>query len=235
MSSGPSIGARCWTSTWPWTGAVVPARRAALESPAGEPAHVAPSRTRSADPLSTSRRRLTFDPKNRSSIVELRLDRRENARQVREEISSEMWEQINRFYLTVRNSTFDVVWRRQPHEFFRSVKEGVHFFQGLTDSTLGHEEGWQFIQVGRYLDRAVDTVALLSEHYVARRIARPLRIKPSPIWNGSGCCGAAPHSRPIVAFIPPTCDADRVVEFPAARSDLPAFGALLGGAGVQAA
>jgi uncharacterized alpha-E superfamily protein len=119
------------------------------------------------DPYDVARY-LTFDPKNGSSVLSCVSIARENARQVREGISSEMWEQINRFYLTVRNSTFDVVWRRQPHEFLRSVKEGVHFFQGLTDSTLGHEEGWQFIQVGRYLERAVNTVALLSEHYVAQ-------------------------------------------------------------------
>jgi uncharacterized alpha-E superfamily protein len=119
------------------------------------------------DPYTVARY-LTFDPRHASSVLSCISSARENARQVREQISSEMWEQINRFYLTVRNSTFDVVWRRQPHEFFRSIKEGVHFFQGLTDSTLGHEEGWQFIQVGRYLERAVNTAALLGEHYAAQ-------------------------------------------------------------------
>jgi len=108
---------------------------------------------------------LTFDMENPTSVLHCVSVARENARQVRERISSEMWEQINRFYLTVRNANFDSVWREQPHEFLRSIKEGVHFFQGLTDSTLGHEEGWQFIQVGRYLERAINTVALLSEYY----------------------------------------------------------------------
>ena len=63
---------------------------------------------------------------------------RENARQVREQINSQMWEQINRFYLLVRQSSIESIWKTQPHEFFRTIKEGIHFFQGLTDSTLGH-------------------------------------------------------------------------------------------------
>jgi uncharacterized alpha-E superfamily protein len=109
--------------------------------------------------------RLTFDSKNPSSIVNCISAGRENARQVREQISSEMWEQINRFYLLVRKSSIESIWRTQPHEFFRTIKEGIHFFQGLTDSTLGHGEGWQFIQVGRYVERAMATAALLSVYY----------------------------------------------------------------------
>ncbi len=113
--------------------------------------------------------RLTFDSKNSSSIVNCISAGRENARQVREQISSEMWEQINRFYLTVRKASIESIWKSQPHEFFRTIKEGIHFFQGLTDSTLGHGEGWQFIQVGRYLERAMATAALLSVYYGDRQ------------------------------------------------------------------
>ena len=110
-------------------------------------------------------RHLTFDQSNPGSVVACISAARENARQVREQISSEMWEQINRFYLTVRGATIDTIWRRQPHEFFRSVKEAIHFFQGLTDSTLGHAEGWQFIQAGRFLERGNAIATLLGAYY----------------------------------------------------------------------
>ncbi len=110
---------------------------------------------------------LTFDAKNSSSILACVASARENARQVRGQISSEMWEQLNRFYLTVRNADFDNVWQRQPYEFFRSIKEGIHFFQGITDSTMNHGEGWYFIQLGRYIERAVATTTLLDVHYRA--------------------------------------------------------------------
>lgn len=112
-------------------------------------------------------RYLTMDPKNSSSILACVAGARENARQVRGQISSEMWEQLNRFYLTVRNADFDRMWQRQPYEFFRSIKEGIHFFQGTTDSTMNHGEGWYFIQLGRYIERAVATSTLLDFHYRA--------------------------------------------------------------------
>ncbi len=42
----------------------------------------------------------------------------------------------------------------QPSEFLQQVMEAVHQFQGVSDSTMSHGEGWQFIQVGRYIERA---------------------------------------------------------------------------------
>ncbi len=90
---------------------------------------------------------------------------RENARQVREQISSEMWEQLNRLFLEVRRMGIADVWDEQPLDFLRSVKESSHLFQGITDSTMNHGEGWQFIQAGRFLERAFATAKLLDVHF----------------------------------------------------------------------
>lgn len=89
---------------------------------------------------------------------------RNNARQVREQISSEMWEQLNRLYHAVRHSDFDDQ-NGEIEEFLQAVKEGAHLFHGLTDSTMSHGEGWQFIQLGQSLERAINTAALLEVHY----------------------------------------------------------------------
>lgn len=86
---------------------------------------------------------------------------RENARHVRECISSEMWEQINRLYLDTRNANLDAIWDHQPHAFFRRVQEGAHLFQGIRNSTMCHDEGWHFTQVGQYVERASATAVLL--------------------------------------------------------------------------
>jgi uncharacterized alpha-E superfamily protein len=43
--------------------------------------------------------------------------------------------------------------------------EAVHQFQGVTDSTMNHGEGWQFIQVGRYIERASATALLLEAYH----------------------------------------------------------------------
>jgi uncharacterized alpha-E superfamily protein len=43
--------------------------------------------------------------------------------------------------------------------------EAVHQFQGVSDSTMSHGEGWQFIQVGRYIERATATAMLLEAYH----------------------------------------------------------------------
>src|SRR5260370_18019182 len=53
----------------------------------------------------------------------------------------------------------------RPSEFLQSVMEAVHQFQGVTDSTMNHGEGWQFIQVGRYIERASATALLLEAYH----------------------------------------------------------------------
>ncbi len=110
-------------------------------------------------------RMLTFDPGTSMSIVACVTAARENAQQVREQISSEMWEQLNRLYLHVKQTDIDQIWQAEPQEFLQSVKEGAHLFQGVTDATMSHGEGWHYIQVGRYLERAGTTALLLDLNF----------------------------------------------------------------------
>jgi uncharacterized alpha-E superfamily protein len=104
---------------------------------------------------------VTFEPTNDASITETIALARENARQIREQISSEMWTQINKVYLDIKCASMEEVWGHQPHEFFRSVREGSHLFQGITDATMNRSEGWQFIQLGRYIERAQSVARVL--------------------------------------------------------------------------
>jgi len=109
---------------------------------------------------------LIFDRELPSSVLSCIMAARENARNVREQISTEMWQRLNSLYLQVTRpdlklhpmSSTDT---EEPTEFLQSVMEAVHQFQGVTDSTMSHGEGWQFIQVGRYMERATATVMLL--------------------------------------------------------------------------
>ncbi|MFN8372358.1 MAG: alpha-E domain-containing protein [Anaerolineae bacterium] len=110
-------------------------------------------------------RMMCFDADNGASIVACIAAARENARQVREQISSEMWEHINRLYLYARAADTAATWDDQPQYFFQQVKEGAHLFQGITDSTLTHTEGWRYIQLGRYLERTIAIAALLDTHF----------------------------------------------------------------------
>ncbi len=98
-----------------------------------------------------------------SSIVSCITCARENARQVREQISSEMWEQLNRLFHAVKNANHS----GDVRDFLQSIEEGAYLFQGVTDSTMTHGEGWHFIEAGRYLERAVAVSTLVSVHFRA--------------------------------------------------------------------
>jgi uncharacterized alpha-E superfamily protein len=105
---------------------------------------------------------ITFDAENHASILSCIMSARENARQVREQISSEQWQQLNRLYHEVTRSYADNLSDAQPSEFLQVVITGTQLFQGVTDSTMNHGQGWRFIQLGRYLERASATITLLS-------------------------------------------------------------------------
>ena len=108
-------------------------------------------------------RALLFDAACGESIHSCINTARENSRQVRNQISSEMWEQLNRLYHDVRSAASDRL--PQPLDFLSRVDVGVHLFHGITDSTMSHNEGWQFIQIGRFLERATNTARLLDVHF----------------------------------------------------------------------
>lgn len=110
--------------------------------------------------------KLTFDHSNYSSIVSCIGAARENARQIREQISSEMFEELNRLYLYVRAPETRERFAVEPHAFFVAVKEGAHLFQGITDSTMTHGQGFRFIQVGRLIERAGAVASLLQQHLI---------------------------------------------------------------------
>jgi uncharacterized alpha-E superfamily protein len=108
---------------------------------------------------------LTFDTSSGSSILANIEAARENARQVRELITSEMWEQINRHYLQVKSTTIEDIWYGEPHAFLVGVKESIQLFQGITDATMIHAEGWHFIGLGRFLERAMATALLIDTYF----------------------------------------------------------------------
>ena len=107
---------------------------------------------------------LTFDPAYPNSILSCLQSARENARSVREIISSEMWEQVNAFYLMVKEAS-QVQHVSELFGFFAEVKMASHLFAGVMDATMSHNEGWHFGQIGRLLERADKTARILDVKY----------------------------------------------------------------------
>ena len=110
---------------------------------------------------------VAFQLENANSIVNCIRAARENARQVREQINLEMWQELNQLYLYLRN--INLVGKRDDGDvgFFEEVIERIQLFQGVTDATMNHGQGWQFIQIGRFLERALSTAHLLAIEFDA--------------------------------------------------------------------
>ena len=105
--------------------------------------------------------RLMFDDENHASVTYSIDFARENARQVREEISSEQWQRLNRLYHQIHSPAAQNQFGSNLGDFLASVVDGIHLFKGVSDTTMIHGQGWQFIRLGRYLERCYSTATLL--------------------------------------------------------------------------
>lgn len=108
---------------------------------------------------------LTFDTRNANSILSCLQGARENARSVREWISSEMWQQVNTFYLMLKEASRHDGVIELPHDFFGEIMLASHQFAGLAENTMTHGEGWEFARLGRMLERADKTARIIDVKY----------------------------------------------------------------------
>jgi uncharacterized alpha-E superfamily protein len=106
---------------------------------------------------------LTFDKEYPSSILSCFEQARENARSIRDVISSEMWEQINTAYHMVKGAAGSQA--DAPGDFFSAVKKAAHLFVGITYLTMTHNEAWHFGRVGRLIERGDKTSRILDVKY----------------------------------------------------------------------
>lgn len=119
---------------------------------------------------------LTFDAKYPNSILSCVHSARDNARSMREIISSEMWEQVNGFFMMVKDASQRPVRTTLPN-FFTQTKLASHRFAGVMDATMTHNEGWHFGQMGRLQERADKTARILDVKY--------FYLLPSAEWVGT--------------------------------------------------
>jgi uncharacterized alpha-E superfamily protein len=108
---------------------------------------------------------LTFDESYPNSIVSCLAAARENARIIREYISTAMWAQLNKFHLMVHDAPRDILTAEQTAHFCEEVRLGAQLFVGVTDGTFSHGEGWHFARMGRLLERADKTSRILDVRY----------------------------------------------------------------------
>jgi Uncharacterized protein conserved in bacteria len=115
--------------------------------------------------------RLAVDRNNPSSIAYALNAARENARRAREIVSTELWETLN----TTNSRMPRRINNEKAHEFFQWVRERSALAVGITDSSTSRDEAWQFLTLGRSIERTDMTARLLA--------TRSLADAPGPSWT----------------------------------------------------
>lgn len=153
---------------------------------------------------------LFWEPLNLNSVSACITNARENARGVREQISSEMWEAINRLYFLTRNAERADI-QTNPTEFFRLVRDRAQSFQGITAATMTHAEPYRFIQLGLFLERADKTARILDAKYLyLNRFSKsPAEISLQLIALLRSCAAFEPYRRASAGQM----DVGNVVEY----------------------
>ena len=118
---------------------------------------------------------LTFDPNNPNSIISSLRAARENARSIREILSSAVWAEINEAYLYAESRAQSS--NQLSYDFRRHVVRASHSVEGATNATLSHAEAWHFSRIGRLLERADKTTRIVDIRY--------FMLLPSPADVGS--------------------------------------------------
>jgi uncharacterized alpha-E superfamily protein len=158
---------------------------------------------------------MVFGQDNPNSIVSSICQARENARMVRDQITVETWEELNRLYLFVLSPPARKLWLDSPSDFFNQIKASSLHLIGLSDATHIHNEGWWFSQAGRYIERADKTSRLLDVRYhtlPARGMPKAVNQTEALEWSAilrscsawdafkSGC-GAEVHPRTVAELL----------------------------------
>jgi uncharacterized alpha-E superfamily protein len=116
---------------------------------------------------------LALDRETPGAIVVSLARARENARQVRDQITSESWERLNLLYLRSTSGRAAAAFAADPPSFLAEIVTDLYLFKGAADATMSHGEGWRFMVIGVHLERA-----LLIARLLKASIAGPLA--PSP-------------------------------------------------------
>ncbi len=108
-----------------------------------------------------SARKLVFDRERGNSVIASLAHARENARQVRDQITTETWERLNLLYLCSIDGTAEAAFDANAAAALQDIIADLHLFMGAADATMSHGEGWRFMRAGVHCERAQLIAGLL--------------------------------------------------------------------------
>jgi len=107
---------------------------------------------------------LVSDEKNPGSIISCIRSARENCRTLREVMPRLAWERINALYLFVNSRAAQAVERSHRYGILEEMIERRQSVIGLLTDCMSHDVAYQFIKLGRYIERADMTTRIVDIH-----------------------------------------------------------------------
>jgi uncharacterized alpha-E superfamily protein len=98
---------------------------------------------------------------NPDSILASLDDARENCRTIRDIVPRRIWEQINALHHYAREQMQEGLTKRGRHPFLEQIVLRCQTIAGMGAGTMNHDQGYQFLRLGRSLERADMTTRIL--------------------------------------------------------------------------
>jgi uncharacterized alpha-E superfamily protein len=111
--------------------------------------------------------RLVASPSLAGSVVFCIGCTRENFRSLRDQIPSELWEQINQFYLRLRQDDFAASMEQDPFQTLDFIRVSCQTLNGVFETSMARGEAYRFLVLGQNLERALMTCRLIQTRYPA--------------------------------------------------------------------
>ena len=171
-------------------------------------------------PVAAVQRWLLLDGANPGSVMSCLKRSRNNARSIRGSISPAMWRELNKLHWRLSDTALQAGVAESPHDFCEETQMGVLLFHGVCEATLTHDEGWHFIQLGRYLERAEKVLRILDSRFGLLERSESADLPISNLQWGAvlrNCAAYESYQRLYISRVEP----ERVVEFLLVNPDFP--------------
>ncbi|HJT74054.1 MAG TPA: alpha-E domain-containing protein [Chitinophaga sp.] len=110
--------------------------------------------------------KLLTEANNNNSLKAIIGRARENARGIQDYITKEVWEEVNSFYHLINQPLLDR--RLLTYEAADVLQEFTRrsvLYTGITDITMARGTGWAFMNLGKYIERCLETIVLTNKQY----------------------------------------------------------------------
>lgn len=108
---------------------------------------------------------MIIDPINENSLANIIAKARENARGAQDHITKEVWEQVNKLYHLFNQNDFENKIKNNTIDVLDQLTEFTTIYQGVTFNTMPRGNGWDFMNLGKFIERSLITVDLSNQYF----------------------------------------------------------------------